>query len=183
MTRTCNGTRRRCASITRQGIACMVKNAETPTAKVTCDEIASFILSSNMVASGEALAHSLTRRRTASNTTLLLGEVIVVMAKCSCRSSVTLCTDCKNRERPETRSHEVAFKPVPRASAHAYVRTAFVFQHVPLIGLHCICVKRRTMPPVQTRHPRACATHSLCQRRSSALIQVCTVITNSPAAI
>jgi hypothetical protein len=78
-TRTCNFTRHLCVSITKEDIAGMAQNAKTPTEKVICDEIASFISSSSMGAIREALANSLTRRRTASNLMLCLGHVVVLV--------------------------------------------------------------------------------------------------------
>ena len=75
--RTCNFTRHLCVSITREAIAGVAQNAKTLTEKVICDEIASFISSSSMGAIREALANSLTRRRTASNLMLCLGHVVV----------------------------------------------------------------------------------------------------------
>jgi hypothetical protein len=77
--RTCNFTRHLCVSITKEDIAAMAQNAKTPTEKVICDEIASFISSSSMGAIREALANSLTRRRTASNLMLCLGHVVVLV--------------------------------------------------------------------------------------------------------
>ena len=68
----------------------MAKNAGTPTAKVTSDEIASFILSSNMDATREALALSLTRRRTATNSMLLLEDVIAVVMAATVATAIVL---------------------------------------------------------------------------------------------